>query len=150
MRKSVVVIASGETERRALPHLVAHLQAKGVSVVDVRIPPGGKALNVEMAEKLLKAVWFERVAAPPDKFVVLRSITRQPHKEVGRSLVLRSISHPFPVTRDPTLRRTGVRSPTSAPGRGAGSSSPSRQQDRTEHEAPGYCIERGRRGARGG
>ncbi|MGO8897502.1 MAG: DUF4276 family protein [Isosphaeraceae bacterium] len=71
MGKNVVVIASGETERRSLPHLVAHLQAEDIALVEVRIPPGGKALNVEMAEKLLKASWFERIAARPDKFVVL-------------------------------------------------------------------------------
>jgi hypothetical protein len=71
MGKDVVVIASGETERRSLPHLVAHLGEKEIAVVDVRIPPGGKALNLEMAEKIVKASWFERIAAPPDKFVVL-------------------------------------------------------------------------------
>jgi hypothetical protein len=71
MGKCVVVIASGETERRSIPHLVAHLQVEGIAVVEVRIPPGGKALNVEMAERLLKASWFERIAAPPDKFVLL-------------------------------------------------------------------------------
>src|SRR5947207_19524 len=71
MGKAVVVIASGETERRSLPHLVAHLQAQDIAVVEVRIPPGGKALNVEMAEKLVKASWFARIADPPDKFVVL-------------------------------------------------------------------------------
>jgi hypothetical protein len=71
MGKRVVVIASGETERRSLPHLVAHLQAEDIAVVEVRIPPAGKALNVEMTEKLLKASWYERTSAPPDKFVVL-------------------------------------------------------------------------------
>lgn len=71
MGKDVVVIASGETERRSLPHLVAHLQAEDIAVVEVRIPPGGKAINVEMAEKLVKASWFARIADPPDKFVVL-------------------------------------------------------------------------------
>lgn len=71
MGKNVVVIASGETERRSLPHLVAQLQAKGIAVVEIRIPPGGKGLNVEMAEKLVKASWFARIADPPHKFVVL-------------------------------------------------------------------------------
>jgi hypothetical protein len=71
MGKDVVVIASGETERRSLPHLVAHLQAENIAVVEVRIPPGGKVLNMEMAEKLVKASWYERIADPPDKFVVL-------------------------------------------------------------------------------
>jgi hypothetical protein len=71
MGREVVVIASGETERRSLPHLVAHLLREGVSVVEVRIPPGGKALNVGMVDQLLKASWFERISAPPDKFVIL-------------------------------------------------------------------------------
>ncbi|HQU46894.1 MAG TPA: hypothetical protein PK867_29085, partial [Pirellulales bacterium] len=84
MAKVVVVIASGETERRSLPHLVAHLQEEDISVVEVRIPPGGKALNVEMAEKLLKASWFERVAAPPDKFVVLVDTDGRTQDEVLR------------------------------------------------------------------
>jgi hypothetical protein len=84
MGKDVVVIASGETERRSLPHLVAHLQAEDIAVVEVRIPPGGKALNVEMAEKLLKASWFERIAAPPDKFVVLVDTDRRTPDEVLR------------------------------------------------------------------
>jgi hypothetical protein len=69
--KEVVVIASGETERRSLPHLVAHLREEDITVVDVRIPPGTKALNVGMAEKLIKASWFERIVNPPDKFVLL-------------------------------------------------------------------------------
>jgi hypothetical protein len=47
MAKTVVVIASGETERRSLPHLLAHLEEEGVAVVEIRIPPGGKALNPE-------------------------------------------------------------------------------------------------------
>lgn len=74
MGKHVVVVASGETERRALPHLVRHLQADGVTLVDVRIPPGNKALNIEMAEKLVKSAWYEKIDAPPDKFVVLADV----------------------------------------------------------------------------
>jgi len=84
MGKDVVVLASGETERRSLPHLVAHLQAEDIAVVEIRIPPGGKALNVEMAEKLLKASWFERLAAPPDKFVVLVDTDGRSQDEVLR------------------------------------------------------------------
>jgi hypothetical protein len=72
MGKRVVVIASGETERRALPHLVRHLEAEGIRVVEVRRPDGNKALSVEMAEKLIKAAWYAPAGnAPPDKFVVL-------------------------------------------------------------------------------
>jgi hypothetical protein len=71
MAKQVVVVASGETERRALPHLVRHLKAEGITLRDVRVPPGYKQLDVEMAEKLIKSVWYEQLAAPPDKFVIL-------------------------------------------------------------------------------
>ena len=98
MGKKVVVIASGETERRSLPHLVAHLQAEDILVVEIRIPPGSKALNVEMAEKLLKAAWFEKINDPPDKFVVLvdadgkdpheilRPFREQLHSRIGKKI----------------------------------------------------------------
>jgi hypothetical protein len=84
MGRQVVVIASGETERRSLPYLVAHLQAEDVFVAEVRIPPGNKALNVEMAEKLVKAAWFERIADPPDKFVLLLDADGKPPQEILR------------------------------------------------------------------
>lgn len=72
MGKRVVIIASGETERRSLPHLLAHLRDENITVIDVRRPNRNKALTVEMAEKLIKAVWFELPEnALPDKFVVL-------------------------------------------------------------------------------
>ncbi len=41
MGKDVVVIASGETERRVLPHLVAYLQAEGITLA----PLGASRLN---------------------------------------------------------------------------------------------------------
>jgi hypothetical protein len=69
--KHVVVIASGETERRSLPHLVSHLGDEGVSIVEVRIPPSNRMLSYQMAEKLIKSVWHQNAAAPPDKMVVL-------------------------------------------------------------------------------
>ncbi len=70
--KRVVVIASGETERRSLPHLLGHLRAEGISIVEVRRPDGHKALNVEMADRLAKASWYSApVDQKPDKFVVL-------------------------------------------------------------------------------
>ena len=71
MAKHVIVIASGETERRALPHLVSHLGDEGVSMVEVRIPPGNRMLSFQMAEKLIKSAWYENVDAPPDKLVIL-------------------------------------------------------------------------------
>jgi Domain of unknown function (DUF4276) len=72
LSKHVVVIASGETERRALPHLVEHLRAENVLVMEIRRPDGKKALTVEMAEKLVKAAWFAPAEnITPDKFVIL-------------------------------------------------------------------------------
>ena len=72
MSKRVVVIASGETERRALPHLLEHLRDEDIVVTEVRRPDGNKALSVEMAEKLIKAAWYRPPEnRTPDKFVVL-------------------------------------------------------------------------------
>ena len=76
MAKRVVIIASGETERRALPHLARHLQEHSVAVDEVRIPPRNRALNAQMAEKLIKAAWYENLSTPPDKFVVLMDVDR--------------------------------------------------------------------------
>lgn len=71
MAKRVVVVASGETERRALPHLLAHLKANGVTLADVRIPPRNLPLQPDMCERLIKAAWFSSLHEPPGKFVVL-------------------------------------------------------------------------------
>lgn len=71
LAKRVVVVASGETERRALPHLVGHLRGQGISLVDVRIPPRGLPLRAEMAERLIRAAWFSDSESPPEKFVVV-------------------------------------------------------------------------------
>jgi hypothetical protein len=85
MSKRVIVIASGETERRSIPHLVAHLNAEDIFVVEIRRPERNKALNVEMAEKLVKAAWY----APPDniipnKFVILVDADGKPVDETLR------------------------------------------------------------------
>ena len=71
MAKHVVIIASGETERRALPHLVQHLQARSITVGEVRIPPRHRALNAQAAEQLIKATRYENLSPRPDKFVLL-------------------------------------------------------------------------------
>lgn len=70
MNKRVVVVASGETERRALPHLVSHLREAGIQI-DVRIPPRHRALRVNVVEKIVRAAWRDSVHDPPAKFVVL-------------------------------------------------------------------------------
>ena len=85
MSKQVVVIASGETERRSLPHLLAHLHAEDIFVVEVRRPDGSKALNVEMAEKLVKAAWWAPTGnVTPDKFVILVDADGKDPEEVLR------------------------------------------------------------------
>ena len=70
MSKRVVVIASGETERRAIPYLLRNLLDEGTQV-SVRIPPRNGALSVDMAFKLIRAAQFHTDEGPPDKFVVL-------------------------------------------------------------------------------
>ena len=40
------------------------------------------ALDVEMAESLIKAAWYENLDAPPDKFVVLVDVDRRDPTEV--------------------------------------------------------------------
>ena len=82
MAKNVIVLASGETERRALPHLLSYLRARGVSLVEVRIPPRNGALSVRMAERLVKGAWYERPGAPPDKFVILLDVDGKPPNRV--------------------------------------------------------------------
>ena len=75
MAKKVIVLASGETERRALPHLLDHLRNRGVSVEEVRIPLRNGALSVRMAARLINAAWYERLGVcSPDKFVVLLDV----------------------------------------------------------------------------
>ena len=74
MVKHVIIIASGETERRALSHLVRQLGDRAINVGDVRVPPRNKALTVQMAEKLIKAAWYGNLSAPPDKFVLVMDV----------------------------------------------------------------------------
>ena len=82
MSKRVVIIASGETERRSLPLLLDHLAADGVTVEDVRIPPRHRAIKVEVAEKIIRSVWFERMEDErPHKFVVLVDTDGSPPEE---------------------------------------------------------------------
>ena len=70
MAKRVVVIASGETERRAIPHLVHHLRDRGVELASVAIPANNRVLNADMASKLIASEWFSATLSP-NKFVVL-------------------------------------------------------------------------------
>jgi hypothetical protein len=72
MPKRVIVIASGETERRALPHLLASLAVEDIHIAEVVTPPRTGPLDVNAAERLIRAAWYSRAEADrPDKFVVL-------------------------------------------------------------------------------
>ena len=85
MAKNVIVVASGETERRSLRHLVEHLKRQDTSVSEVLIPPSTKALNAEMAEKLIKSAWYA-VNPTPDKIVLLVDVDGKSPKEVVSSM----------------------------------------------------------------
>lgn len=75
MPKRVVIIASGETERVALPILINHLTEEGITVADVLIPSRTRALTVEISERLLKSAWYRPPdSLPPDKFVILLDV----------------------------------------------------------------------------
>ena len=67
-----MVIVSGETDRRSVPHLCRHFSQQ-TEVFEVRKPPGNAALTPEQATKLIKAAWYEMHGRgrAPDKFVVL-------------------------------------------------------------------------------
>ena len=83
MSKNVVVIASGETERRALPHLLGHLHERDIRV---RIPPRNRALNVRTAFSLIQASLYDYGDRSPDKYVILVDTDGKEPDEVLRDL----------------------------------------------------------------
>ena len=93
MSGRVVVVASGNTERLALPYLVGRLENRGVVVYEVRIPSQHAKLDAGTAETAIKAAWY-RNAPRPDKFVVLvdtdgadpKSVTEPLREELSRRL----------------------------------------------------------------
>lgn len=93
MAKHVIVIASGETERRAVPHLVAHLKSVHIIVDEVRIPPGNRALDVSIVQQIVTATWFQRAANPPDKFVLLVDADGNAPEDVLRPFRQQLASH---------------------------------------------------------
>ena len=70
MTKRVVVIASGETERNALPHLLAHLAEEGI-IVNVLIPDRNQQLRPRVVRPLIYSALDDYENGPPDKIVVL-------------------------------------------------------------------------------
>ena len=83
--KKVIVVASGETERRSLPHLTVSLAEEGIQVTEVRIPPRHRDLTISVAVQLIDAAWFEyQYNDPPDKFVILLDVDGKDPIEVLR------------------------------------------------------------------
>jgi hypothetical protein len=102
MSKNVVVIASGETERRTIPHLVNHLEQEDSAVVEVLRPDGNKALSVDMVEKLIKVAWYAPTDnITPDKFVVLIDTDGKNSVEL-----LRPFREQLPRRIEPTINAT--------------------------------------------
>jgi hypothetical protein len=72
--KRVVVIASGDTERRALLHLSRDLREQGIDVSDIRsLPQLGGQVRGERLIGTIKSAWYDLSGRgqPPHKFVVL-------------------------------------------------------------------------------
>ena len=71
MARNVVVIASGLTEQRSLPHLLSYLHDQGTYVTEVRVPPRNKPLGYSVAERIIRSIWYVNPDAAPQKFVLL-------------------------------------------------------------------------------
>ncbi|WP_437586001.1 DUF4276 family protein [Sorangium sp. So ce1000] len=103
MAKRVVVIASGETERLALPHLLRHLGEQGILVDEpIRTPSRNRAITGENACKLLLSAWYEKLSTDrPDKFVILLDAdAKDPQDVVARfeeDLKATPVGHRVPV-----------------------------------------------------
>lgn len=71
MAAKIVVIVSGETDRRSIPYLCRHYRAT-TDLFEVRKPPGN-ALTPEQAIRLIRATWYDLHyrGQTPEKFVVL-------------------------------------------------------------------------------
>ena len=102
MAKRVVVVASGRTEQRALPHLLSDLGDQGVTV-DVRIPPRDRQLTTDMINRLVRSAWYESIVSRPDKFVVLLDLDGRTPVEVVPELRERLQSRLDHVVTSPLL-----------------------------------------------
>ena len=100
--KIVAVIASGETERRALPHLTKHLSDQGITVQPPLIPPNNGALKAEMVAKLIQSDYHMNLAmnlSTPHKYVVLVDVDGKEPDEV-----LPQFRNNVPMRLEPELR----------------------------------------------
>ena len=70
MAKRVLVIASGPTERDALPHLLTHLSKEGIAV-EIRIPDRHRPLRPNIVAPIIRSSLYDSDDRPYDKYVVL-------------------------------------------------------------------------------
>ena len=89
--RHVVILASGETERRSLPNLLRHLRHEGISV-EVRKPPRHREISSDVAIKIANACYWS-VPRPHKLVVLLDADGRDPKEQleplqrrIGRSL----------------------------------------------------------------
>ena len=68
--KRVLIIASGRTEQLALPHLLAHLRAEGITV-EVRTPDRNRKLLPSTVASIIYDSLYDFTEDTPDKYVVL-------------------------------------------------------------------------------
>ena len=71
MARNVIVIASGRTEQRSLPHLLSYLREQGTYVTEIRIPPNNRTLSYSVAASIIKSIWYVNPEDAPEKFVLL-------------------------------------------------------------------------------
>ena len=98
MHKYVLVIASGNTEQRALPHLTRHLRDEGIHV-DVRFPPKHRDVTEQETYNIIQSVRYDSPA--PYKYVVLKDADGKEPEEVLqpiRSGLLQRLGEHFETT----------------------------------------------------
>jgi hypothetical protein len=86
MAHRVVLIASGDTERLALPLLLAPLIEAGVLVPEIRVPPHNRDVRPEIVERLIKGIYWEFRGRNEqlDKIVVLKDADGKTPEEILR------------------------------------------------------------------
>ncbi len=85
MVKRVLVIASGRTEQLALPHLLAHLRAEGITV-EVRTPDRNRKLLPSTVAPIIYGSLYDFTENAPDKYVVLIDTDGKTSEDVLRPL----------------------------------------------------------------
>ena len=83
MTKRVLIIASGPTERSALPKLLEHLKSENIEV-DIRIPSGHRQLRPNVVYPIIISSQYDSDEGPPDKCVILVDTDgKSPEEAIG-------------------------------------------------------------------